>query len=386
MIHAMTSPSNTRPLGLHFFPGNHPALADQLTRFLDDCGRRLEREGRALGATALILAGGYGRGEGGVFVEGQDHRLYNDVEFYLFSRGRPSSKLRKWIRQTEITGEKSLGVHVEIKALPESWLEQPGTSMFLYDLVKGHVVVHGPQDFLGGDRLARFGDPARIPLHEATRLLFNRGSGLLFSAAKLAGVDPEFDAGFIQRNHAKARLALGDAVLSANGLYRSSCRERERLMTTPFPHKPPCWNAVRQIHSAGVLFKLNPRHESLPREEMERQQKDLVELWSCVFLWIEGRRLGRIFASLKEYAKCRARLLPEFPAWKNIAIRLRDRARHGESLGRASEYPRGVLQKALAALLSGPGTAPNLAAGARILGVAEAEAFETYRRWWQRYN
>jgi hypothetical protein len=183
-------------------------------------------------------------------------------------------------------------------------------------------------------------------------LILNRGSGFFFAGAKLEGIDPDFDTGFIQRNHAKAKLALGDAVLAANGLYRCSCRERERLITGRIP---------------GVLFKFSPCHEKMPREELERQQRDLVVLWSAAFLWLEGRRLGREFKDLGKYARRRTRVLPEFPLWKNIATR-------------------GVLQRALAAYLSAaPGTI-DLRAGARILGVSEENSFETYRRWWARYN
>src|SRR3954452_6867446 len=36
---------------------------------------------------ALVLAGGYGRGEGGVLRTGTSDEPYNDLEFYLFLRG-----------------------------------------------------------------------------------------------------------------------------------------------------------------------------------------------------------------------------------------------------------------------------------------------------------
>src|SRR5206468_3070993 len=36
---------------------------------------------------ALVLGGGYGRGEGGVLRTPSGHEPYNDIEFYLFARG-----------------------------------------------------------------------------------------------------------------------------------------------------------------------------------------------------------------------------------------------------------------------------------------------------------
>src|SRR5215510_5259112 len=37
---------------------------------------------------AVLLGGGYGRGEGGVLVTPAGHRPYNDLEFYVFVRGK----------------------------------------------------------------------------------------------------------------------------------------------------------------------------------------------------------------------------------------------------------------------------------------------------------
>jgi len=383
----MTPPTESKPTDSAYFPGKHPSLASDLDRFLAERRSQLEREGPAMGVAALVLAGGYGRGEGGVFIdENSAPRLYNDLEFYLFTRGPVSPALQQWIHQAEKAGRSTFGIDVEIHAMSAASLESAPMSMFYHDLVTRHIIVHGPPDFLTREPMERFRNSEAIPLHEATRLLFNRGSGLLFCAAKLQGIDPDFEQGFIQRNHAKAKLALGDAVLVLNGLYRTSCRERERLIMGRVADVPPCWNEIRRLHSSGVIFKFNPRHEKIVREELERQQRDLTLLWSEVFLWIENRRLGRAFKDLAGYARCRARILPEFPLWKNPAIRLRDTLRHGERLPRWFDYPRGVLQRALAAFLSRPDTKPDLAFGGRVLGVAQDSAFETFRRWWARYN
>ena len=371
-----------------YFPGNHPSLAEELDQFLEERQRQLDRKGRRMGAAAFILAGGYGRGEGGVFINDAGvPRLYNDLEFYLFTRGPfPTTVLTRWIHETERAGKAAFGIDVEIKTMPASSLDSARPSMFLYDLATGHVIVHGPRDFLTRDPLARLRNPNTIPLHEAARLLFNRGSGLFFAKAKLSGADPRFDQGFIQRNHAKAKLALGDAVLAANGLYDSSCRERERRITGRIPQIPPGWNEIRRLHTAGVLFKFNPRHANALREELEQQQNDLVALWSSVFLWLESLRLGRHFDSLLDYARCRQRMLPKFPLWKNPVLRLRDLLKYHEALPAWLDHPRAVLQRSLAAFLGGPSGKLDLKAGARILGVPEENAFAAYQRWWTRYN
>ncbi|PYL00604.1 MAG: hypothetical protein DME19_04505, partial [Verrucomicrobia bacterium] len=77
----------------------------------------------------------------------------------------------------------------------------------------------------------------RIPLCEATRLLMNRCSGLLFARERLECAEfSPVDADFVERNLAKAQLAFGDAVLTAFGRYHWSCLERhKRLKSLKMP-------------------------------------------------------------------------------------------------------------------------------------------------------
>ena len=379
-----SSETSYRPV---FFPGSHPRLWEKMHRFLEDMRRQLDQHGQDLRVAALALAGGYGRGEGGVYMdEDGDALLYNDVEFYLFTHGAASERLLRWVQNVEHAGRTGFGVPVEIKVLPVDWLFKAEPSMFLYDLVVGHRIVYGPADFLREEALRPLHDSNRIPLHEATRLLFNRGSGLLFSAAKLSVIDSEWDAGFIERNHAKVKLALGDAVLVVNGLYDSSCRERNRRLTPRLLQKPPCWSEVQRLHAAGVGFKLHPRHEHSLPQHFRQTQGDLVRLWSEVFLWLESLRLGVRFADLSAYAQYPGRLLPEFSAARNFSLRVRDTIRHRERLPYPFDHPRAVLQRALAAFLQPNDGTVDLAAGQKVLGVSEDASFETYRRWWGRYN
>ena len=66
-----------------YFPGDEPGLVARLDGYLAGLGARLGAAPFARGVKALVLAGGYGRGEGGVFREtaGRPAQLYNDLEF-----------------------------------------------------------------------------------------------------------------------------------------------------------------------------------------------------------------------------------------------------------------------------------------------------------------
>src|SRR3954452_8083833 len=67
---------------------------------------------------ALVLGGGYGRGEGGVLRTPEGDRPYNDLEFYVFVRGNRHLNERRFGRALHVLGEiltKQAGVDVEFK-------------------------------------------------------------------------------------------------------------------------------------------------------------------------------------------------------------------------------------------------------------------------------
>src|SRR5262249_54493735 len=145
-------------------------------------------------------------------------------------------------------------------------------------------------------------DAAKIPLPEATRLLFNRCTGLLLAKELLnkRELTPE-DADFVGRNIAKARLALGDAVLAALGKYHWSCLERRSALDniaasaarlpgtamssgtgvspvrTETDGQDACatkvWAEITRSYQEGVEFKLHPRRILKLRDEFRAEHE-----------------------------------------------------------------------------------------------------------------
>lgn len=374
-----------------YFPGDEPELAARLENFLAGLASRLAAAPFAPGVKALLLAGGYGRGEGGVFraAEGAPAELYNDLEFYLLL-GDPgvAGAADAWCAQEAHAGDQALGIEVEFKLLPAEQLRGAQPSMFYYDLTAAHRLVWGDALWVAGWP-ARLRDAALIPAHEAVRLLFNRGSGLFYSRCALAATDdPRVTSGFIERNHAKVRLALADAVLALNGRYHFSCRERARRLGEPLASTPPDWAQLVRWHAAGVEFKLHPRHLHPARAALEAAQAELAATWLRTFLWLESRHLGRTFAAPLDYAATPVRLFPHTSVGRNVLLHVRDRLKRGGALPGWTDYPRATLQRALV-LLVAPGAEADQARAARLLGTADHSwpALEAaYLRWWRCYN
>ncbi len=375
-----------------YFPGAEPGLTARLDEFLAGLGARLGAAPFAHGVKALLLAGGYGRGEGGVFRSSPtgEAQLYNDLEFYLLlADPAVAAAAAAWCAVEAHAGDEALGIEVEFKVLPVGELAGAAPSMFYYDLVAAHRLVWGDAALVRGlpDRLR---DPALIPAHEATRLLFNRGSGLFYSRCALAAeADPRVTNGFVERNHAKVRLALADAVLALNGRYHFSCRERARRLSENLPHTPPDWAQLVRWHAAGVEFKLRPRHTDLTRAALEASQAEFAAVWRRTFLWLETRRLGQEWPTARAYATAPSRLFPQVPAWRGLLLHARDRLRRGGALPGWCDYPRAALQRALVLLVETDATAADRARAARLLGANETgwPALEAaYVRWWRWYN
>ena len=315
----------------------------------------------------LALAGGYGRGEGGVLHENGHDLPYNDLEFFVFVRGSTYINDHRFKSALHALGESlapAAGLEVEFKILSIARLRRSTVNMFYYDLVMGHRWLIGNDELFVGCQHHR--DATCIPLHEATRLLFNRCSGLLFASERLALKDfNSTDADFVGRNLAKAQLALGDVMLAMSGRYHWSCQERHRRLQELAKADP----ALLAHHALGVAFKLHPKRSDRTHDELCQEHSALSHLAQQVFLQLESRRLKIKLSAPVDYTSSKINKCPEVPLWKNVLIHLRTRG-IPPSLTR---YPREHLLHELVTMLWN-GRA------------ADPQAIQNYTALWSRYN
>jgi hypothetical protein len=333
----------------------------------------------------ILLGGGYGRGEGGVLKTPASDQPYNDLEFYVFVRGNPILAERKFRHPLHELGESlspDAGLEVEFKVLTLEKLRRSAPSMFYYDLVAGHRWTLGDESLLADCEHHR--DAAKIPLHEATRLLFNRCSGLLYSLDRLRRKDfGEAEADFAGRNLAKAQLAFGDVLLAAHGQYHWSCRERHaRLAKLSGAENLPVAELARH-HAAGVEFKLHPTRSTESRDVLTARHAELSELGKKLWLWLESKRLGTNFPSPRDYAFSESNLCPETSALRNRLVNFR--AFGGGGLF-CTGYPRERLFRALALLLWCENDFEKIRAELRTDATDFSGLVNTYSQLWGRFN
>lgn len=343
----------------------------------------------------LLLGGGYGRGEGGVLKTSAGDQPYNDLEFFLFLQGINYLNEKKYGTGLHALGEElsqKAGLEVEFKILSQAKLRRSSVTMFYYDLVSAHRFVLGEESLLAGcDHHRKAGN---IPLHEATRLLMNRCSGLLFASEKLLHVPftPK-DADFVGRNLAKAHLAFGDVLLAALGQYHWSCLERSRRMQelSSIPDFD-FLNPLKALHRSGVEFKLHPVKRSETPEVFGKELAALKQLAGRLWLWLECRRLERRFSSMEEYALDGGNKCPETSQTKNRLINLRSFGAAPLTRKNLARYPRERLLNVLPILLwsSDPLSRSDLLHRVQDQTGTTERTFppvvEAYRRLWRQYN
>lgn len=221
---------------------------------------------------ALVLGGGYGRGEGGVWVDSAgDRHPYNDYDLVLI-RSRSGPGPSRWIAEQRPRWSARCGVHVDVEVLEEERIPELPHSLTWYEFGAGHHLVWGDATCLAPLTRHRLD---QVNPWEWGRLLVNRGMGILLAWWRQGppphpmGEDEDLDR-FQERQLRKAWLALGDVLLADRGTYHHLLRERQQRMAALAD--PPSW--IGSWHAAAQA-KFLPT----PMTAAERTQA-LVELAS----------------------------------------------------------------------------------------------------------
>lgn len=336
-------------------------------RIAEDMTRIREAVLEAVGTeniTALVLGGGYGRGEGGIYVVNDEERVYNDYDFFVVVPFK-SRRRRNWVssrlRGVKEHVEPGCGIHVDFSPpMPLKELPRLPYELMFMEAKAGHHVVYGPEKVF--ETLPEY-DMQRPPLDEGARLFMNRGVGLLLARGLMRkGLPLEQDGHeFVVRNLYKAMMAMGDSVLIVNGAYSPSYVERLRRFANTDLTGVPEGSMLEANYNASIDFKLSPQHDVPNGKTLATWCTEIVALYEMVFLWYERRRLRIPGLTWSEYVGLRARL-----PWAGFREAAKNTLRHlrtesGNALGSRGWYlhPRDHILRCLPRLLFEEQTAPE---------------------------
>lgn len=256
---------------------------------------------------ALLLCGGFGRGEGAAELRDGVVAIQNDYDFELIfdmSRIRFAPlyrQLRPRLDCLSRTLAEELGIkQIDIGLKTTAVLRRGPNTIALYELRHGHQLIAGRQEVV--DQLPTF-PPDAIPMTEGARLLLNRGAGLLIVALYL--LKPAEDWQARERENAeteltKAVLASGDVWLLERGRYHYSYSTRaQRLMDAArFSGQA----RHRELYGQAVAYKLDWTR-SVDLRTVQRQWFDTRHLLLGAWRSFEEARLGFSFSGWEEYGR-----------------------------------------------------------------------------------
>jgi|GEM_PF-3431031 len=247
------------------------------------------------GLDAVVLAGGFGRGEGALLREdGSEGLPFNDFDFLLVGTRssvpvRVLSKLKRMLPRV-------LNVDfVDINYMRASDFKRVSPTVFFYELRNANRVLWGSPDALG---TLPFFDPSELPLTEATRLFLNRGLGLL---SVLLQLDDAQSGELVGRRAAvawsKVVLTAGDSFLLERKLYHWSYVERMKRLAE-IAQFSALEAEFAETYLRAAMFKLTADFSLLPTQDPSKLCYEARQIHERYFRTLERKRT---FADLTDW-------------------------------------------------------------------------------------
>jgi hypothetical protein len=288
-------------------PASDRAVQDVLNMVVDGVVDLMGRH-----VKAIVLMGGYGRGEGGVYKDDIDgFKLVNDLDLAVFvEKDFKKVKKRYNARLKELTVKlqpKARGIkQIDVDITNSHRYRLVPNLVSYYEIKQGHQVLYGSLNLY---KIMPSLKAENLHVFDGSIYFYSRGSGLLLPALYFMTDnlrEKEIRENF-QIELQKACQAMGDALLLKAGRYHFSYRERLRRFISfswqnrivpEFLHEK-----VLPFYKWGVERKLIPEFKWLSDDEMIQRWFEIRDLLGEFFLWFESRRLGTNFENWMGYSR-----------------------------------------------------------------------------------
>lgn len=293
---------------------------------------------------AVILCGGYGRGEGGLFVDQHGNEsLYNDYDMFVLTK--PLSRKRRGVYQSKLTElgkklEEDFGIEVDFGPIKTiSQMKNAEFTLFNYELKYGHIVTYGNQKIL--DVMPSM-DGKDMPVIEAVKLLLNRAVGLILAKDRLnAGELDEFGDEFVTRNIYKAIMAIGDAAMICLGKYHYSYLKRAEIAEQLRDSEIIQSLDIYSDYVRSIEYKLKPQRNIFSFDELAGLLDIAAEKLLAMYDIAINKLTGKAGRGMNvEFATGLFIELCPICVGKNIILNLYSFGMRGCSLNWLFKYPR----------------------------------------------
>jgi hypothetical protein len=247
---------------------------------------------------ALILLGGYGRGEGGVLWEKGVEKPHNNFDFILLSKNMSESenaKLKERLMVKVAEKSQKLKIGIDLSVISANKLRHSACRIIWYDMRFGHKTILGNSHFVPA--LTRFSQD-KIPAWDARNLLVNRGTLMIINDLILekSQLDMRFQR-LIVKHIIKAIIGYGDTLLFFLDDYSWSYLQKQKNMQQRSDVDPQ----FKAIYDEAMNFRFQPDYPRYLAKDLNAWTEELRAHFQKIFLICESKRLQKQSISWTEY-------------------------------------------------------------------------------------
>jgi len=248
--------------------------------------------------TALIMLGGYGRGEGGVvFIDGKEYP-HNNFDFLLILKNLNKKKqndLKKKIYPKLLPLNRKIKTQIDLGFVNASNLKHTANRIIWYDMRFGHKTIMGDENFVPSLKRFRL---QTIPKWDARNLLVNRGTLMIINELLLKKKNPDSDVRKLIIKHIiKAIIGYGDALLFFLDDYNWSYVEKQKRMQ----NRNDVSEDFKKIYDEAMEFRFQPKYENYMNCDYLKWMEELKSHFEYIHKYCEAQHLGKPEIDWNEY-------------------------------------------------------------------------------------
>lgn len=235
---------------------------------------------------ALILIGGYGRGEGGVEIKNGVEKPHNNFDFLLLTKNSHNTEqLKKDLDMAIAPLITKYDLGMDIGMIDYQKLRRSPRLVMWHDMYFGHKVILGNEDCVR--KLKKFASE-NILAQDIMNLLVNRGTLLLINEllVQKCSLKDEVIRRLIIKHIVKAVIGYGDALLFFCGAYSWSYAEKQRRMRTQVVDEQ-----FKKLYDDMLEFRFAPQYDKYLQQDLHKWMEELRPQLAKVHLYCEEKRL-----------------------------------------------------------------------------------------------